>query len=114
MVGKDEEFFRSFKFKNISSKTVTVYSIDFEKHDAKFDLSSVEPSGGLPFDVDPGKSFSVRIIYHSFERLPSSNKMLIYTDDSKEPVRYDIRGLQMPLSQMDWNKHSESATSQGK
>ncbi|MFI5263991.1 MAG: hypothetical protein ACHQM6_05715 [Candidatus Kapaibacterium sp.] len=114
MVGKDEEFFRSFKFKNVSSKTVTVNSIDFEKHDAKFDLSSVEPDGALPIDVAPGETFSVRIAYHSFERMPAFNKMLIYTDDSKDPVRYDIRGLQMPLSQMDWNKRSESSPSQGK
>ncbi len=113
MVGKDEEFFRSFNFKNVSSKTVTVNSIDFEKHDGKFDLSSVEPGGSLPLDVAPGESFSVRIAYHSFERLPAMNKLLIYTDDVKEPVRYDIRGLQMPLSQMDWNKKSESAQSKG-
>ncbi|MFI5264523.1 MAG: hypothetical protein ACHQM6_08415 [Candidatus Kapaibacterium sp.] len=114
MVGKDEEFFRSFKFKNVSSKTVTVNSIDFEKHDAKFDLSSVEPYGGLPFDVAPGETFGIRIAYHSFDRTPAFNTLFIYTDDSKEPVRYDIRGLQMPLSQMDWNKRTESAASQGK
>jgi len=114
MVGKDEEFFRSFTFKNVSSKTITVSSFDFQKQDARFDVSSVEPGGGLPIDVAPGESFTVRIAYHSVERTPSFNTLLIYTEDSKEPVRYDVRGLQMPLAQMDWNKHNGTATSQGK
>ena len=108
MVGKDGEFISTFNLKNTSPNTITINSVDFQKHDGRFDLSSVEPGHTLPMDIAPGELFSLRIAYHSFERLPSYNKILIFTDEVKDPFIYDIRGLQLPLSEMEWNKRAES------
>jgi len=105
MVGRDAEFIRSFNFKNVSQHSITVTNLDFQDHDQRFDVVSIGPGGSLPLDVAPGASFSVKISYHSFSRIPSTNHLLIFTEQSKEPVKYEIRGLQLPLSSMEWNKH---------
>jgi hypothetical protein len=106
MVGKDAEFMRSFTFKNTSANPITVTGLDFEKHDQRFEISKIEPEGSIPLEVAPGASFSLRIMYHSFERTPFNNTLLISTESSKEPVKYEIRGFQLPLSAMEWNKRN--------
>ncbi|MDP4229000.1 MAG: hypothetical protein Q8916_01190 [Bacteroidota bacterium] len=110
MTGKDEEFSRSFSFKNTSTVGYTVNAIDFEKHDSRFEVSSIEPDGSLPFDVAPGESFSVRILYHSFDRAPFYNHLIITTEQSKEAASYEVRGYQLPLSEMSWNKKGDTPT----
>ncbi|MEP7235212.1 MAG: hypothetical protein ABI778_07950 [Ignavibacteriota bacterium] len=109
MVGHDAEFSRSFHFKNESGKIVTINSINFEKRDGKFEIASVIPGSILPMEVTPGAEFSLRIVFHASDRKPSMNVLHISIDDSKEPISYAIRGLQLPFSQMEWNKRNQSA-----
>ena len=110
MKGYDQEFIRSFTFKNTSSATYTINSVDFEKQDNTFDVRAVEPGESLPIDVAPGKTFSVRIAFHAIDRNKlSSNRLLIATEQSKEPIAYPIQALQQPLSDMPWNKKIAAA-----
>ena len=109
MVGKDQEFMRSFTFKNTSQTSVTVTALDFQKHDQQFDITSIEPGGSLPIEIAPGEAFSLRISYRSLDRIPFYNHLAISTEQSKEPVLYEVRGFQLPLSGMEWNKKGKDA-----
>ncbi len=104
MVGKDQQFMRSYSFKNTSQAAVTVTEVDFQNHDQRFDITSIEPGGSLPIEIAPGESFSLRISYSSFDRVPFYNRLLISTEQSKKPLQYEVRGFQLPLSEMEWNK----------
>jgi hypothetical protein len=111
MKGYDQEFIRSFTFKNTSSTNFTINSVDFEKQDNTFDVRAIEPGESLPIDVAPGKTFSVRIAFHAIDRNKlSSNRLLIATEQSKDPIVYPIQALQQPLSDMPWNKHAATAS----
>ncbi len=103
MVGRDQQFMRSYSFKNTSPVTVTVTGVDFQNYDQRFDVTSIEPGGSLPLEVAPGESFSLRISYSSFERVPFYNRLLISTEQSKQPLQYEVRGFQLPLSATEWN-----------
>lgn len=109
MTGHDDHFMRLYSFKNTSQKTFTINSASFQKTDNRFDIVSIEP-GSLPMDVAPGETFSLKISYNSRERVPYNNKLLIYTDQSKEPASYEVRGFQLPLSSMSWNKRQDSTS----
>lgn len=105
MKGYDQEFIRSFTFKNTTATTYTINSVDFENQDNTFDVRAVEPGESLPIDVAPGKTFSVRIAFHAIDRNKfSTNRLLIATEQSKEPIVYPIQAHQQPLSDMPWNK----------
>jgi hypothetical protein len=105
MKGYDQEFIRSFTFKNTSNMTYTINSVDFEKQDNSFDVRAIEPGESLPIEVAPGKTFSVRIAFHAIDRNKLSwNRLLISTEQSTRPIAYPIQALQQPLSDMPWNK----------
>lgn len=107
MIGHDLNFMRSYTFKNTSSASYTVTDIDFQNIDHQFEVTAIEPDGAFPFEVSPGESFSVRFAYHATERVPHTNTLLISTGESKEPVKYEVRGLALPLSEMEWNKKAQ-------
>jgi len=110
MKGYEQEFIRTFTFKNTSSATYTINSIDFEKQDDIFELSSIVPGGTLPMDVAPGEIFSVRISYHGFERNElRSNILRFHTEGKAMPLIFPIQAIQEPLSAMLWNKKIAAA-----
>jgi hypothetical protein len=95
MKGNDQEYVRNFKFKNTSSVSYTINSVDFEKQDNMFEFMSVEPDESLPIDVPPGHTFTIRIAFHAIQlNLLCSNKLNIKTEQSKEPISYSIQAKQ--------------------
>lgn len=104
MKGYDQEFTRSFTFTNNSSVKFTINNVDFEKKDNKFDFVSIGPDSDLPLDVNPGQTFTIKVTYHSFDRnITCSDKLLVLTEQNKEPFVYPIQALQQPMSDMTWN-----------
>jgi len=104
MVGTDFQFIREYSFKNTSSTLYTVTWVDFAKEDPNFEVTAIGPEEYLPMEIAPGESFFVRLAYNCTEREPYENKLRIFTLQKKEPASYDVRGLALPLSQMDWNQ----------
>jgi hypothetical protein len=111
IIGKDHQIMRSFTFKNTSDAVVSVTDLNFQQADQHFQITGIEPDASLPFDVAPGGTFSVRISYTSLERVPYTNHLMISTSGSKDPVSYEVRGYQIPLSSMNWNKSKDSTVS---
>ncbi len=110
MKGYDADFTRSFTFKNSSSTTYTINSIDFEKQDNLFDFRSIEPGESMPMDVAPGKTFTIRVAFHSMDRNRlATNRLTIVTEQTKEPIMFPIQAIQQPLSDMPWNKKIAAA-----
>jgi hypothetical protein len=109
MIGHDLNFMRSYTFKNTSSAPYTVTDVHFQNNDRVFDVAGIEPDGELPFDVNPGASFSVRFSYSTQDRIPHENILVISTGESKDAVKYEVRGLALPLSEMQWNKAKPEA-----
>jgi hypothetical protein len=107
MTGNDQEYVRKFNFRNTSSASYTINSIDFEKHDNMFEFMSVEPYESLPIVVLPGQTFTVRIAFHAVQlNLLCSNKLIFKTAQSKEPVSYPIQAKQQSWMSMPWNEET--------
>ena len=104
MVGTDFQFIREYSFKNTSSTSYTITWVDFAKEDPNFDVTATGPGEYLPMEVAPGETFFVRLSYNCTEREPNENTLRIFTLQKNEPMNYDVRGLALPLSQMDWNQ----------
>ncbi len=105
MKGNDQEFARRFTFKNTSSGTYTINSIDFENKDNTFEFLSIESGESFPVEVPPGHSFTIRIAFHAKGRnILCSNILNFFTEESKMPLAFAIDAMQLPLSALPWNK----------
>jgi len=113
MRGNDQEFARRFTFKNTSTGTYTINSIDFANHDNYFEFLSIESGESLPMEVPPGHTFAVRIEFHGKERnILCSNTLNFWTEESSSPLSFEIQAMQLPLSALPWN--SKKAVAQAK
>ncbi|MFI5264522.1 MAG: hypothetical protein ACHQM6_08410 [Candidatus Kapaibacterium sp.] len=113
MKGNDQEFARKFTFKNTSSGTYTINSIDFEKHDNCFEFLSIESGESLPMEVPPGHSFTIRVEFHAKGRnILCSNILNFMTEESTLPLSFTIQAMQQPLSALPWN--NKAAVAQAK
>jgi hypothetical protein len=105
MKGYDVEYIRDFTFKNTSSASCTINSVDFQNADNQFEFLSIEPGASLPLDVAPGATFTVRVGFHAIERNKEYHNLLFFvTEQSKDPILYPIQAYQQPLSEMPWNQ----------
>jgi hypothetical protein len=110
MKGNDQEFARKFTFKNTSSGTYTINSIDFEKLDNGFEFLSVEPAESFPFEIAPGQTFAVRVAFRAKGRdILCTNTLKITTEENKQPITYQVQAMQQPLSALPWNKKNAVA-----
>ncbi|MFI5263990.1 MAG: hypothetical protein ACHQM6_05710 [Candidatus Kapaibacterium sp.] len=113
MKGNDQEFARKFTFKNTSSGTYTINSIDFAKQDNCFELLSTESGESFPMEIPPGNSFTIRIAFHGKGRnVLCSNTLNFMTEESTQPLTFAIQAMQLPLSSMPWN--NKAAVAQAK
>jgi hypothetical protein len=104
MKGNDQEFARSFTFKNVSNLTYTINSVDFEKQDNIFEFLSIDPGESFPIEVAPGQTFSIRIAFHAIKRNELCiNSLTFLTEERKDPIAYPIQAIQLPFSSMPWN-----------
>lgn len=111
MKGYDQEFVRSFTFKNTSAVSYSINSVDFQKNDNSFDIFSIEPEKSLPMEVAPGQTFTVHVAFHSFRRNElRTNELRFSTDQHKEAVRFFIQAIQQPLSAMPWNNRTNASS----
>ena len=110
MKGSDQEFVRSFTFKNTSTIPYTITSVDFLQKDHTFEIFSIEPGKTLPMEVAQGQTFTLHVAFHGFERNDlRSNELRILTNQHKEPIYFYVQGMQLPLSDMPWNNRGETS-----
>lgn len=109
MKGYDQEFVRSFTFKNTSAVSYSINSVDFERKDNNFDIFSLDGKT-LPMEVAPGETFTVHVAFHAFGRNElRTNELHFSTDQNKEPVSFFIQAMQQPLSAMPWNNRVQAS-----
>ncbi|MEI8134947.1 MAG: hypothetical protein WCH46_07700 [bacterium] len=111
MKGYDQEFVRSFIFKNNTQTKFTIQNIEFDKGSQYFDFVGLLEGGVFPYELIPGETITVKVAFHSVERnkLYSGN-LIFVTDQEKEPLVYEVQALQQPLSDMPWNKKPMAST----
>ncbi|MEI8134946.1 MAG: hypothetical protein WCH46_07695 [bacterium] len=104
IVGSDNQFNRVFSFKNTTKSTITISKASFETDDQRFEVAGLSDDLSFPFELAPEEVFTLRISYTTFERKPLTNTLLIWTNVRSKPVQYNVRGLQLPTSALEWNK----------
>ena len=110
MKGNDQEFTRKFTFKNISSGTYTINSVDFEKHDNSFEFLSTESGEAFPMEIGAGETFTIRIAFIAKERdMLCTNTLEFRTEENKLPIVFPIQAMQVPLSALPWNNRAPVA-----
>jgi hypothetical protein len=109
MKGYDQSFVRTFTFQNTTKGDYTITGVDFTAHNSKFSFVSIEGAeASLPLDVKPGEIFTVKIAFLAADRnITYSDKMLIMTEQSNEPVAFPIQAMRQPLSSMTWNQRAQ-------